>query len=283
MSSPIPPAAAVAKSPLPGVNVMLMGASGAGKTYSIRKLIDHGITPFCVFTEPGFEVLGDIPPDKLHWRYIKPADQSWESMIDSAEKINQFSYESLAKMTDPNKRNYNQFVDLLKSFANFTCERDGKAYGSVHKWNTDRALVVDSLTGVNIMAMNLVIGAKPMKSQADWGVAMDNLERLVQKLCIDTTCHFVLIAHAERETDEVLGGSKIMAGTLGKKLGPKLPRFFSDVILAQKDGTKFTWSTAAAGADLKARNLLISDNLPPDFGPIIQSWKKNGGLILPTV
>lgn len=270
------------KSPLPGVNVMLMGPSGSGKTTALKTLINNGITPFCIFTEPGFEVLGDIPPEKLHWHYIKPADTEWTDMIDSAQKINNFSFEALAKMTDINKRKYDQFIDLLKCMANFTCQRDGKAYGPIDKWNTDRALVVDSLTGVNIMAMNLVVGSKPVKSQADWGVAMDNLERLVQKLCIDTTCHFVLIAHSERETDEVLGGSKIMAGTLGRKLGPKLPRFFSDVILAEKMGDKFTWSTAAVGADLKARNLPIKDGLVPDFSPIIATWKSKGGLICPT-
>jgi hypothetical protein len=89
----------------------------------------------------------------------------------------------------------------------------------------------------------------------------------------------MLLAHAERETDEVSGGSKIMAATLGKKLAPRLPRFFSDVVLADRQGAKFTWSTAAIGADLKARNLPIADGLPPDFGPIITNWKKQGGII----
>lgn len=264
---------------LPGVNVLLLGASGSGKTYSIRTLIAKGITPFCVFTEPGFEVLGDIPQDKLHWHYIKPADQDWASMISSAEKINQLSFESLTKLTDINKKSYGQFIDLLRTLNNFKCDRDGKEYGDVCKWGTDRCLVLDSLSGVNIMAMNLVVGSKPVKHQGDWGVAMDNLERLVQKLCIDTSCHFVLIAHAERETDEVMGGSKIMAATLGRKLAPRLPRFFSDVVLADKQGAKFTWSTAAVGADLKVRNLPIADGLPQDFGQIIDSWKKQGGTI----
>jgi hypothetical protein len=269
-------------SSLPGVNVLLMGASGAGKTYSLRTLITHGITPFCVFTEPGFEVLGDIPPDKLHWHYIPPADQDWASMVDSATKINTLSFESLTKLTDINKRSYDQFIDLLKTLNNFKCDRDGKEYGDVCKWGTDRAVVLDSLSGVNIMAMNLVVGSKPVKHLGDWGVAMDNLERLIQKLCTSTGSHFILIAHAERETDEVMGGSKIMAATLGRKLAPRLPRFFSDVVLADKQGAKFTWSTAAVGADLKARNLAIADGLPPDFGPIITSWKKQGGTITPT-
>jgi hypothetical protein len=70
-----------------------------------------------------------------------------------------------------------------------------------------------------------------------------------------------------------------MAATLGRKLAPVLPRFFSDVILSERQGTKFTWSTASVGADLKARNLPVADGLPPDFGAIIASWKKQGGVI----
>ena len=267
------------KSPLPGFNMMLIGPSGTGKTYSIRSLVDLGITPFCVFTEPGFEVLGDIPPEKLHWHYVKPADQGWDAMLDSAQKINTLSFETLTRMGDVNKSKYGQYLELLRCFNNFTCQRDGKEYGNVCTWGTDRALVVDSMSGVNIMAMNLVVGSKPVKSQADWGVAMDNLERLVQKLCIDTRCHFVLIAHSEREVDEVLGGAKIMASTLGRKLGPKLPRFFSDVVLAVKEVDKFYWSTTAVGADLKARNLALGEKLPPVFGPVLESWKKQGGII----
>lgn len=265
---------------LPGTNVLLMGASGAGKTYSIRTLIPLGITPFCVFTEPGFEVLGDIPAEKLHWHYIPPADTPWEAMIDSATKINTLSFESLSKVGDISKKSYQQFIELLRTLNNFVCDRDGKSYGDVCKWGPDRALVLDSLSGVNIMAMNLVVGSKPVKHQGDWGIAMDNLERLVQKLCTDTKAHFILIAHSERETDEVMGGSKIMAATLGRKLAPRLPRFFSDVVLADKQGAKFTWSTAAVGADLKARNLPIADGLPPDFAQIITSWQKQGGTIL---
>jgi hypothetical protein len=275
----MPDAAAKGASTLPGVNVMLMGASGSGKTTSIKTLIAQGITPFCIFTEPGFEVLGDIPSDKLKWHYIKPADQSWSSMIDAATKVNTLSLESLSKMTDSNKRDYNQFVDLLTSLNAFVDDRTGEAFGDCTQWGTNRALVIDTMSGINIMAMNLVVGGKPVKSMSDWGIAMDTIERLIQKLCIDTRCHFVLMTHIEREMDEAGGGSKIMAATLGKKLAPKLPRFFSDVILAQKEGAKYTWSTAALGTDLKARNLPDRDGLQPDFGQIIESWKRRGGII----
>ena len=258
---------------------MLMGASGSGKTYVLRTLKKSGITPFCIFTEPGQETIGDMPHPDLHWKYIAPASQSWDNMITGARNVNTLSFESISKMTDPTRSQYGQFVDFLSSLNNYVCDRGGEKYGDVCKWGTDRAIVVDGLTGVGIMAMGLVVGSKPVRHQGDWGIAMQLVANLFQKLCTDTRCHFVLISHIDRETDEVMGGTKIMAATLGRKLAPVLPRFFSDVVLTQREGTKFTWSTAALGADLKARNLPVADGLAPDFSAIINSWKKQGGII----
>lgn len=269
---------------IPGVNVLLEGATGTGKTYSIRTLVEAGITPFVISTEPGItSTLGDIPPDKLHWHYIRPAAPQWEDIISNAKKINSMSFESLTKLKDIDKQKYGQFLDLVSSCANFVCDRDGKSYGSVDDWGTDRCLVVDSLSGVNIMAMDLVAGAKPVKAPGDWGVAMDNLERLINRWTCGTNCHFVLIAHMERERDEITGGIQLMTSTLGQKLAPKIPRFFDDVIQCKHEGAdKFTWNTYGTMADLKARNLPMAEKLQPSFVPLISHWKEKGGTITPT-
>lgn len=264
---------------LPGFKTLLVGASGTGKTHSIRSLVNAGLEVFVLFTEPGMEVLGDIPSDKLHWKYIPPAAPDWADMIDSATKINTLSFESLAKLSDIKKSKYTEFIQVLQCLQNFTDERTGQSFGSVDSWSTNRVLVLDSMSGLSIAAMNLVTGSKPCKSMADWGVAQDNLGRLVDKLTSALNCHFVLTAHLERETDEVTGGVQLMASTLGKKLAPKLPRFFSDVVHCVRDGTQFRWSTASMNVDLKARNLPISDKLSPDFGQILTNWKKQGGVL----
>jgi hypothetical protein len=128
-------------------------------------------------------------------------------------------------------------------------------------------------------SMNLVTGSKPVKSMADWGVAIDNLERLITKLTTGLRCHFAMTAHLERETDEITGGTQLMASTLGKKLAPKLPRFFSDVVHCKRDGTKWVWATDTTNVDLKARNLPIKDGMQPTFAAILESWKANGGVI----
>lgn len=253
---------------------MLVGATGTGKTHSIRTLLEAGLEVFVLFTEPGQEVLADVSSDKLHWHYIPPAAPDFDSMIASATKINTMSFEGLAKLPDIDKRKYTEFIDILTCLSNFKCDRTGNTYGSVDSWEADKVLVVDSLSGLNIAAMNLVAGSKPVKSMADWGCSMDNLERLITKLTVDLKCHFVLTAHLEREVDEVTGGTTLMASTLGRKLAPKIPRFFSDVIHVKRQGDKFLWSTATANADLKARNLPISDSVPPSFKPLIENWKK---------
>lgn len=142
-----------------------------------------------------------------------------------------------------------------------------------NNFGLDRALFIDSLSGINIMAMNLMAGSKPVKSMADWGVAMDNLERLITKLTTDVPCTMVMTAHLEREQDELTGGVQLMASTLGKKLAPRIPRFFSDVIHCKREGSNFSWSTASINVDLKARNLPISDKLEPSFVPLVNAWK----------
>lgn len=282
-------------SQLPGVNLLLIGPTGSGKTTSLRAWIDGipadpgkipiqensltGLTVFGLFTEPSFEVLSTIPCRWFHWKYLPPTSPPWADMIDSAKKINLYDLKMLSGLSDINKSKYSGFIDVLQTFHNFKCDRCGESYGDISTWGTNRVIALDSLSGLNIMAMNLVVGSKPVKSMSDWGIAMDNEERLIQKLCVDKRCHFVLTAHAEREIDETTGQSQIMAATLGRKLAPRLPRFFSDVVLAKRTAEKFEWSTTATGVDLKARNLPFADNLPPTAKIILDSWRSRGGLI----
>lgn len=265
---------------LPGSKILLMGESGTGKTYSIRTLLDAGIEPFCIFTEPGMETLNELG-DKIHWKYISPTVEGWDAILDQAKKVNTLSFDSLAKTADPNKTKYTHYLDVISACNNFV-DQHGKSYGDVSTWGTDRALVIDSLSGLSDMAMQLTVGGKVTRAMQDWMVAQNNLELLINKLTTDLKCWLVLIAHIERETDEVTGGTSVMVSTLGRKLAPKLPKYFSDVVQAIRKGDKFYWSTAAYGVAVKARNLPISDNIEPSFVQVVNRWKANGGVIAAT-
>lgn len=277
-------------STLPGVNVLLQGPTGTGKTHSIGTLVDTGIETFYLGLERGRESLLGYwtdrnlsVPENLHWHEISSADSGFSSMLSTANLINTLTNDALAKIVDVNKSKYNRFIKVLSAFTNFPDDRTGKSFGSVDSWGTDRCLVVDALTGINAAAMSLVVGGKPLKSLPDWGIAMDQVEKLLLQLTEACRCHFVLLSHVEREVDQVLGGVKITVGTLGQKLAFKIPPMFSDVILTYRQGTTFHWSTANAQADLKARNLPIAEGLPPSFKPIIEKWKSRGGVAQPKV
>lgn len=262
--------------------ILLMGGVGTGKTDCLATIIEAGLELFVVGTEPRYiESLIDsitrrgLPIDKLHYASVAPITVGFDSLIKSAELVNDLSYEGLSQIKSGiEKKKYNQFVKLLQTLYNFKCERTGQTYGSVDTWGSDRCLVIDSLSGVNIMAKDLMLGSKPTAAQGEWGVAMDTEERLINKLCADTKCMFVLTAHVDREPDEVSGASKVTVGALGKKLAPKLPRFFSEVVLAHREGSVHWWSTTMVGHDLKKRVLPYSDKIEPTFRPIIEAWRR---------
>lgn len=265
---------------MPGINVLLMGPAGTGKTHSIGTLVDTGLEVFYLALEPGLESLkgyytdqGKPIPPNLHWHTLAASTTSFLDMAESAKKVNTLSVDALSKMVDPKRSSHNQFIGLLTALSDFPDDRTGKKFGAVDSWRPDRVLVTDGLTGVNNASMAMLVGGKPVKSQSDWGMAQDQVERLLRKLCEACACHFVLLSHVERETDLINGGSKITVATLGKALAPKIPSMFSDVILTSRNVTTWTWDTANPMADLKTRNLPIKSDNKPDFGPIIAKWR----------
>jgi len=264
---------------LPGLNVLLMGPSGTGKTHSIGTLVDTGVEVFYLALEAGMESLlgywkdaGKEIPSNLHWHKVQAPVASFTEMMQNAKNINTLNLDSLAKMSDPNKSKHNQFISLLEALNNFPDDRTGEKFGAVNTWDQTRVLVVDGATGIAQCAMSLVVGGKAVKNQSDWGIAQDQVIKLVQMLCDHCACHFVLLAHVEREVDAVLGGVKLMVSTLGKAIAPKFPAMFSDVILTARSGTKWTWDTASTMADVKTRSLPIQSDIPPTFATILTKW-----------
>lgn len=262
-------------------SLIIMGAQGSGKTYSVSTLIKAGLEVFVIITEPnGLDSLLDsmerqgLPLDKLHWHVIAPMPTSIKVLMEQAQKINTMGYEELGKIkTGIGKRDATQYMEVLKQLENFHCQRTGLDFGNVETWLADRALVVDSLTGINIMVQDCTVGSKPTMHQGEYGVAMNAIHRLVITLT-SLNCYFVLMAHIDRVIDPVKGGTSIMVSALGQKLGPKLGAPFSEVVLAYREEGNFYWSTATSNVDTKNRALPIGAKLKPDFGPVVAAGLK---------
>jgi hypothetical protein len=262
---------------------LLQGPSGCGKTHSIATLCKAGIETFVIITEPGgVESLLDglkfygAPIDKLHWMTVLPATEGFDALDEMTKHIGNLDFEGVSKLKGVGKNKTRQpaekFVNALKDFRD---ERTFTSFGSFTAWDHSRALVVDSLSGLSTIAWYLTVGYKPTGAPGEWNIAMNFIEALLMKINSDRRCFFVLTAHIERETDEIAGVQKIMTSTLGRKLAPKIPRFFSEVVYAQRLTTdpKFRWSTLDAQAELKNRSLPVRNSIVPDFGPVVEAFR----------
>lgn len=263
------------KPPVFGAKVLVIGGTGNGKTHALRTLKSAGIKTFVVFTENGMRSLADTDPEWVDWHYIPPVAPDLQQQIKTAQAIGNLDRKQLANYSDPFRARHQQYVDVLQCLANLKGDRTGKSFGAADKLGQDWCVALDSLSGTAIMSMELVGGDKPMFDQGEWGIAMGRVEKMVTTLCFSIPAHVVVNAHEEREEDPITGGSKIMVSVPGKKLAPKVPRFFDDVLYASRKGTSWFWSTDYPQVlDLKSRHLGIFTTMPQDFKPIIESWKK---------
>lgn len=267
-------------------SVLLMGGISSGKTSTIETILAAGLEVFYLALEPGFiDVFGKFkggmpPPNKLHWHYIPPVQDDMNVVMKKIELIRDNDDKALKGMGGVNKARHTQILDFMKQCNNFEDQRTGVAYGDFATWGSDRALVIDGLSGLTTMAEKLKIGDKPYMEQNDYYAVQTVIEDIVNTIVANSKCLFVLIAHQEWETNPQTGLNQLMASTSGKALAPILPRPFSDAIVTKKtlgaDGKtlKFHWDNVDPSATVKFRNLPPGNQLEPSFGPLIDNWRK---------
>lgn len=272
----------------PGANIILMGPPGTGKTFALSSIPLAGYETFVLFLEPGLESLVGAfcdpvseggrgmkePPPNIHWNYLEAKTRSFGDMQAMAEKVGKFDLKFLANYKDTNRADFNRFEKIYANLNNFVDQRTGKEYGSVDTWTNERVIVIDGTTGIGEAAMEMMTGDRPVRDKPDYGIAQNNVMSLIRKLTTGCVCHFVLIAHVERIIDEIMGGVKLMPSTPGKAIQGLISQPFSDVILTKREGASWFWDTADSAADLKTRNLSYKSKIPPDFGLIMEKWKR---------
>lgn len=270
---------------LPAPSVLLLGPTGTGKTDVLGELASHVEKLFVVVTEPnGMDTLLDsfarrkVPLEKLHFHYITPMRANFKQLQDLTTLVSISTHETLTKQA-PGSRQGAKMIDVMGIFHNFICHRTGKSFGSLDQLPPTMAVAVDSLSGLSEMSWDVTMGQKLTAHPGEWGIGMKLLEKAINTWTANLKCLFVLTAHIERETDEITQGTKLMASTLGKKLAPKIPRFFSEVVLCSTDNGKFYWNTSSPFMDLKHRALPLGSNLEPSFRPIIEAYKRRLALM----
>jgi hypothetical protein len=260
--------------------ILVQGEVGSGKTWLISTLAEAGLECFVLVTEPtGVESLLDVWQKKkldinlLHYHQVTPARIGFAGLTLQAENVSKNTFEGLAKMSPQGNRQTAQWLEVLKTFTNFKCDRTGKDYGAIDDFDDAKAVIGDSLSGLNVMAMDITIGDKTSAHVGEWGVAMGLIEKLILNLTSNLRCTFVLNAHLEREADELTGATKVMTSTLGKKLAPRIPRFFSEVVTAKRTDKGYVIDTADTQIITKTRSLASSPSLPFTLEPVIAAYR----------
>lgn len=263
-------------------STLLVGAAGSGKTTSIATLLLCGVKVFVIVTEPdGIASLLDACErlgaslENLHWAECRPQSAGWSDLRDMVTKVNTMDQKGLADLRDLGKSAFRPAaMRFLDNLANFTSDKDGRQYGDVTKWDDNTCLVIDSLTGWSILGFSCTVGYKPTANPGEWGIAQNFIFNMLQKINNDRQCFFTLTAHQEKEMDENVGIKKLMVSTIGAKLAPKIPTFFSEVVQCQRLEGGFYWTTTSNQIDLKNRALPIGVKLEPDFAPIVEAYRK---------
>ena len=272
-----------------GPKIVLMGLGGTGKTYSLGTLADwceaNKFELAILFTENSTETFlgyfrdkGKEPPPCIYWHQQITRPISLDTLIRTADTVGKLSYKAITEMQDSARGgDSNAFFKILQTCNAFIDDRTGKELGSVTNFPLSRIFVIDSLTELANAALKMVIGSKPTASLPDYGMAQNNLMNFLRLATQGIQCPFIVTAHVDRETDQITQSTKIMIKSIGRALATEIPTLFSDVIYTVREGSTFTWDTAAYGVDTKTRSLGYRSKIPPTFAPIFDLWAKRSG------
>lgn len=199
---------------------LFIGNSGAGKTGALTCLVQAGYKLKIIDLDNGLDAL------------INHVTEADASLLDNIEYV---SYRDAIKMTRTGpavKGAPTAYANTLSALERWPEDESDPA-----EWGPDCILVLDSLTNVGraafqwARAMNL-----STKDPRQWyKTAQDLVEDLIANLTSDAfKTNVIVISHIE--LTETQAGMKGYASSIGKALGPKLPRFFNTLLLSETTG-----------------------------------------------
>lgn len=157
-----------------------------------------------------------------------------------------------------------------------------QALGALNKWDDDSVpaqwgpktiLVIDSLTALSRAAFYWAQGLNPTsKDPRQWyAAAQDSIKRVLELLTSpDFGTNVIVISHVQL-VEMPDGRMRGYATSIGKAMGPEIPKYFNTLILAESRGSgenvKRTIQTMpTALIDLKVANPAMPKSLPLETG-----------------
>jgi len=203
------------------VKLLFIGTSGAGKTGALTSLVEAGYDLRIIDMDSGLDALIN------HVKDVDPA---------LLEKIEYETFRDKIKMTSGGPKvdgAPKAYVNALRALESWPEDESDPS-----TWGHDKILVIDSLTNMGRAAFLWAKAANPAaKDPRQWyKAAQDLLEDLIANLTSDGfNTNVIVISHVDMiETKE--GMIKGYASSIGKALGPKIPRFFNTMLLSETRG-----------------------------------------------
>lgn len=202
------------------IKVLYVGASGTGKTGSLTSLVKAGYELRVLDLDNGMDAL------------------LYHTEAECPDRLSSIDYETIRDKwgfgpTGPKVKGAPTALPTL--FKRLDTWQDGTTPA---EWGSDKILVVDSLTAVGQAAYAWARATNPTtKEKRQWYQAgQEAIEALMAGITsADFNTNVIVCTHLDiREED---GLNKAFASSLGRALGPKLPRFFNTMILAESSGT----------------------------------------------
>jgi hypothetical protein len=204
------------------VKMLLLGNSGVGKTGAIGSLAAAGYRCFIFDFDNGLDILMDpqvLAPEhrrNIYYRLLQD-----KPMIAGNALV-------------PQATAWNEFVKYLSAW-----NEGAEKLGGFMSWGPQDVIVIDSITMLSDAAMNMALlqggrlGSRPQIQ--DWGAAMDMIQSTFELLYSGhCKCNVLVTSHITMQGDELAGGRKGMPSVLGQKLAPKIPRYFNNMVLLEK-------------------------------------------------
>lgn len=204
------------------IKLLFIGNSGAGKTGALTPLVEAGYTLKIIDLDSGLDALIN---------HVKAIDSKLLSRIEYQ------TFRDRMKMTATGPQvagSPKAYVNTLTALEKWPDDQSDPA-----KWGEKTILVIDSLTNLGRAAFLWAKAANPAsKDPRQWyKTAQDLVEDLIANVTSDGfETNVIVISHVEMvQTNE--GTIKGFVSSIGKALGPKIPRFFNTLLLSETSGS----------------------------------------------
>ena len=202
------------------VKLLFIGNSGAGKTGALTSLVKDGYDLRVIDLDSGLDALINHVREEAPNRLGHIQFQTFRDRI---------------KMTPAGPK----VVGSPKAYVNALAalEKWPDDGSDPSRWGDKTILVLDSLTNLGRAAFQWAVAANPTsKDPRQWyKTAQDLIEDVIANLTSDEfETNVIVISHIEYVENQ--GIAKGYASSIGKALGPKIPRFFNTLILSETSG-----------------------------------------------